>query len=191
MKWFALVITLMLLAFNLAPAAADSLWQPNTESAFIDTKAHRVGDLVTILVAESSASKHAAATDSKKSLELEAKAGTGFLKFIKPFSLAADRTAAGSGNSAQATSLVDRVTVKVVEVLPNGTLKLQGERDVCINADKLKLTLTGTVRKEDISADNTIVSSQIADLCITSSGKGPIADTQKPGIIYQILRWLW
>lgn len=191
MRKSAFLLTLLLAALIRLPAGADSLWQPNSESAFADRKAHRAGDLLTVLIAESSSTKHSAETDSAKKTEGKAEAGTGLFDFIRSFSLSGERTSSGSGSSAQSTKLVDRVTVTVVEVLPSGLLRIQGERLVSLHAEKLKLTLSGLVRKEDIAPDNTVLSSQVADLCIDSGGKGPTTDTQRPGLIYRLIRLLF
>jgi flagellar L-ring protein FlgH len=173
------------------PVSADSLWKANTESQFADRKASKVGDILSIIVVETSTATHEVSRDSKKKVNGSASAGSGLLDFIRPFGASSERSASGSGNATQSTNLVDRITVQVVEVLPNGLLRIKGQRTVQLQPDKMSLILTGLVRGEDVTPDNTVASTKIAELTIVSNGKGPIADTQKPGILSRILRLLW
>ena len=189
------VLFLLMLSITLmiaAAATADSLWPAACSgSAYADRKAHRVGDVLTVLIVESSVSSHSAKTETAKDLSVSGDAGTGFLDIFRAFSLGGKRSSSGSGGATQSTKLVDRMSVTVVEVTPNGLLRVQGEREVCLNAERLKLTLSGVVRREDVGPDNTVISSQVADLRISSNGKGPIPDTQKPGLIYRLIRLLF
>lgn len=176
---------------GLGSAWADSLWKPDQPSMVADRRAARVGDTLTIVISEASSTKHAVQRGASKKENGSAAAGTGFLKFVRPFGASSERASSGSGNAAQSTNLTDILTVQVTDVLPNGLLKIRGERTVQIQSDKLCVTITGLVRVEDITPENTVISTRIAELSIVNSGKGPIADTQKPGLLSRIFRLLW
>lgn len=186
-----ILFSLVLVALFAASATADSLWQPCSISLFGDHKARRPGDVLTIVIVEASSAKHVAKRDSAKEFDSEAGAGTGIFDFIRSFSLSAERSSAGSGSSTQTTNLIDRLSVTVTAVEPNGVLHFSGQRNVFLHADEVTLSISGKVRYQDISPVNTVMSSAVADLKIVVDGTGPTADTQKPGLIYRILRLLW
>ena len=79
----------------------------------------------------------------------------------------------------------------IKKVLPNGNLVIEGTRFVKINKDIQTFILTGMVRKDDVRADNTVLSESLADADIKLEGKGPIADRQRKGILARLLDWLF
>jgi len=184
------VLGLVLIGGSLAFAA--SLWQPGTESLFIDRKAHRVGDVITVLILESSTTSHTATTDHEKSWEESTGPIAGFInKFFPIYSAQTERKASGDGSQSSNTSLTDRVSAQIVELLPNNTFRFRGERLVALYPEKIKLEISGIARIEDISPENVISSGRVTDLQITSTGKGPIHDTHKPGLLSQLFRLIW
>ncbi len=78
------------------------------------------------------------------------------------------------------------ISVTVKQVLPNGSLLLEGTRQVTVNDDAQTITVSGTVRPEDVRADNTVLSMYMADAKITYVGEGPTA--QRPGIVTRIVQ---
>jgi flagellar L-ring protein precursor FlgH len=79
----------------------------------------------------------------------------------------------------------------VKEVLPNGNLLIEGKRTISMNKQTQTFTMEGTVRRDDISIGNTILSNQIADLKLIADGKGLIADRQRQGILTKLLSWVF
>jgi flagellar L-ring protein precursor FlgH len=79
----------------------------------------------------------------------------------------------------------------VTEVTPEGRLRVEAVRDVKLNREELTLTVSGLVRPDDIASDNTVLSTQIADCRIAWTGRGPIPDKQRPGLISALLSLLW
>jgi len=185
-----LFVALAVIAFAV-PAGAESLWSPDCESLFTDQKAAKVGDLVTVVIVQQTVTQHNASNKVAKSTEATAAEGTGLLKFLPDLSLSAERDASGSGTSSSKTSLVDQITARVVAVMPNGLLQIEGSRHIELQADEMTLHLEGLVRPRDIAADNTVLSTQVADQVITWAGAGPIAEKQRPGLITRILAFLW
>jgi flagellar L-ring protein precursor FlgH len=183
-------LALALIAFAL-PAGADSLWTLGSGSLFADHKARQVGDVVTVIVVEQTVTQHKASNQVDKDTEASAQAGTGLLSFFPDLSLSAERSASGSGTSTSQTSLVDRLTARVVALMPNGLLQIEGTRRIQLHADRLEVRLKGLVRPRDIAADNTVFSTQVSDQEITWTGTGPVAEKQRPGLVTRILRFLW
>lgn len=97
----------------------------------------------------------------------------------------------GSGTTQRKDTLVATMTAKVVDVLPHGLLRVEGYREVLINNERQYIILRGVVRPEDIGADNTVLSSAVADAQIAYAGQGVVSDKQKPGWVGRILDHIW
>ncbi len=186
---FIPILALVVLAF---PARADSLWTDTSGSLFTDAKASKVGDLVTILVAESSSTSQNASTDFKKSLKHDNGAGVGpLLSLIPDLQVSSSQNGASSGGTSRTSQFVTKITAKITQVLPNGNLVLDGTRTMETNAESQQIKLTGTVRPEDISSDNTVLSTYLADVSISSTGKGAVGDRQQEGLISKLIKLLF
>jgi flagellar L-ring protein precursor FlgH len=84
-----------------------------------------------------------------------------------------------------------RLTARVVRVLDNGNLLIEGRRQLTLNAEDQFIVITGVIRPEDIAADNWVLSSNIADARILYTGSGVLADKQHPGWMTRALDWVW
>lgn len=189
--WIYLLV-ILLLAVNIARVHADSLWSPTGQNLFADLKPRQVGDLVTIVIIEESASQQKATQSFDKSFDHSNSAGTGpILKLIPELAYDSSQKSSTQGQVTISNKFVTTVTAKVVAVNPNGTLEIQAERTIELNGEKQEVLLTGTVRPEDVAADNTILSTRIADISLQTKGKGPIGNRQKEGIITKILGFLF
>ena len=80
-----------------------------------------------------------------------------------------------------------KITTTITEVKPNGNLVITGTQLIKQNGEEQKITVTGIVRPDDIAADNTVLSSYVADAKIQIDGKGPIAKKQRQGIITRLV----
>ena len=83
------------------------------------------------------------------------------------------------------------VTVTVIEVKDNGNLVVEGTQSIWNNKNEHRITVQGVVRPDDISPDNTIVSSKVADATLRFDGKGPLNAKQRQGILTQIFNILF
>ncbi len=175
---------------------ADSLWRGDrTSSLFIDARASRLGDLVTVLVDESSSTDRKAETNTKKesdnSLSLANFFGnTHFLAGRSGnkgrFDFSGDNEQKMSGNITRQDTVAARIPARVVKILENGLLVVEGRRAVVVNDETQTLAFSGVVRPEDIGPENTVRSTLIADAEITIVGKGILAEKQRPGILQRI-----
>ena len=163
-----------------------------------DVKARRVGDILTVrLVENTDASKTTNSTVDKSSTTTVTNPTIlgaspqfdvpGFVPLDNTnnlsleTNLSADRAFEGSGAASQANQLSGNITVSVVELLPNGNLLVRGEKRVTINNGNEYLRLSGMVRPLDVQADNSILSTQIADATIMYTGDGQAADVSVMG----------
>lgn len=168
----------------------ESLLSADTDyvSLFADHKARHVGDIITIIIDESSsASKSDASQISKKSASsgsLEDFFGIGNL----PLKVGVD---AGSGYSDSGTikrsgTMSARVSATIKEVLPNGNLVLEGTRNIAVNDEVQTITISGVIRPQDISSDNTVLSIYLANAEIKYKGKS--AMQAQPGIVTNVMK---
>ncbi|GBD94236.1 flagellar L-ring protein precursor [bacterium BMS3Abin05] len=179
-------------AFVFAFLPAEKL---QAQSLFADYKAHGVGDIVTIYIVEFSTASNSASskTDNSNKAGLQSGGGSGALKFLPLFGadLSYGNSFDGKGETSQRGQLKAKLSAKIVEESPNGTLKIQGKKIVQINGDKQITVLTGWIRPEDISTDNIVYSYAIADAQISYQGKGVVNAAQKPGWITKLINWVF
>ena len=179
-----------------------SLWQASSTSLIDDLKARRVGDTLTVIVTEQTSASKEATTGTGRSgsvaagipnlLGFEAKmAGLNGMDPTKLNSASTDSKYSGSGSTTRKDNLTATMTARVMEVLPNGNLLIEGRRNVMVNNEDQMIVLEGTVRPRDITPDNAINSSLIADARITYSGNGVISDRQRPGWLMNIIDVVW
>lgn len=166
-----------------------------SSSLFSDVKAHRVGDILTIIIAESASGTNEASTATSKETTVgtSSSGGTGSLKFLPMFGFDAGNSSEfkGEGVTTRRGNLRAKMTAKVKAITETGHLLIEGNRIVEINGEKQVTTLTGLVRPEDITPDNVVYSFSIADAKITYQGKGNVNTGQRPGILTRIINWIF
>ncbi|MCX7726069.1 MAG: flagellar basal body L-ring protein FlgH, partial [Chitinispirillaceae bacterium] len=97
----------------------------------------------------------------------------------------------GKGGTSRQGNLVATISARVVKVLDNGNLVIEGSKVVEINDEKEIIKITGIVRPQDVKRDNTILSTNIADAQITYTGKGVVNTGRRPGLLARFLNWLF
>ena len=147
-------------------------------------RASMVGDIITIaLVERTQATKsNSASTDREGSISLTGPS-TGPLDFFNPSDARASGNLefGGSGSAAQSNQLSGEISVTIAEVFPNGTMLVRGEKLVTLNRGDEYIRISGLVRQQDITPDNRIASTRVADARITYSGSGEIAVASRQG----------
>ncbi|MFQ5736252.1 MAG: flagellar basal body L-ring protein FlgH [Thermodesulfobacteriota bacterium] len=193
---------------GITPATPGSIWPGETSrnTLFQDLRARNVGDIVTIKITEkTSAIKEATTTTSRASTTdigvqklfgLPLNLGMrDFLNQGNPFSpevqSSYDASFDGAGTTRRSGELSAIISARVVEILPNGNLVLEGKKDTIVNNELQYVVLSGIVRPEDIDESNVVLSTLISDARIEYSGKGVIADEQGPGWFRRILDNAW
>lgn len=186
-------------AYTSVEPSNGSIYQPDRDvRLFEDVKARRIGDVITVVLQESTSASKSAKTSADKDQATSIESPTTFgatptfnVPGIFPldsnkdntleFDLNATRAFDGEADSSQSNQLTGSITVTIADVLPNGNLVVRGEKWLTLNQGEEFIQISGIVRPQDISTNNTIVSTQIADARITYSGKGFLADSNKMG----------
>lgn len=172
--------------------------QANAVSLFEDHKARRIGDTLTIQLAERTQASKSATTDATKDTKTDT--GTPILlggtvtsngKDVLNNAWQTNQAFAGKGSSSQSNRLDGNITVTVADVQPNGNLVVRGEKWLTLNQGEEYVQVTGIVRPADIAVDNSVPSFKVADARITYSGNGVVPDANRPGIIARFFMKLW
>jgi len=171
-------------------AVAQSVAENEPRSFFSDRRAHRPGDIFTVLVTEASSVSAAAQTNTHKTDSAQVsvldKTGT-----VKPLSATVGSNFGGGGDIERSDKLVANLAVTVLNVDDRGNLIVHGEQDIQVNNERQRIRLDGIVRAEDIGPDNTVPSSRVGSARIEFTGKGILARKQSPGLLNRILSWFW
>ena len=191
-KAILVLLVLLLLPFTLKLRGEDF---GQNQSLFTDIKAHKVGDILTVLIYEQNRASQKVETKTEKTTKFSTKGGPGIgsLDFIPLFGVdgSTKGTHDGKGENIRNGSLRARMSVTVVDVKPNGDLVVEGSRIIGISGDRESLTLTGVVRQKDVTPANTIDSYLIADAEIHYTGKGNATTGSRPGPLMRFLNWLF
>jgi flagellar L-ring protein FlgH len=184
---------------------AGSLWSNDSASIFADHKAKNIGDMIVVTISEkASASKQATTSTGRtsnynagitnlfgleKSGDLAKKSPNIDLKNLvnTTFSNKFD----GNGTTSAKGDLTAQVSVQVIELYPNGNLKIKGGKEVNLNNEVQVFYITGIVRPIDITSSNTIDSNKILNARITYTGKGSINEKQEAGWLSRTLDYIW
>ena len=182
---------LCLIMLAVPSASAMSLWNDGGLSMFSDRKAHEIGDTLTILINENSSANRAGTAANSKTSTTTMNAGVGIFSALTNASAGNADKFATNGSIANTNRVNARMTAQVIGVKPNGNLLISGTQSIKQNGEEQKITVSGTVRTEDITADNVVLSSSIGDSIIKVDGKGPISSKQRQGIISQLFNFLF
>jgi flagellar L-ring protein FlgH len=185
-------------ALIIAPAQADSLWrQPLAPSMVADRKAFAVGDIVTIVVQENSTATKNNETKTSKASSVDdalqtilfSPAASGFLTKQGTLPALKFNTAHsfdGSGQINNNEQIVAQVPVRVVDVLPNRNMVVEGTRHTSFGGEQQDIVLRGVVRSEDIAANNTVFSYNVADATIKILSKGTVTNSTRKGWLMEL-----
>jgi len=190
---------------SLSQPTSGSLWNDNGELArlYSDNRASRIGDIVTIRVTETASGAKTATTKTAK----DGSIGTTFsgafsslfdlparaLAFLSPsgsLKMTSADSYAGNGATTRNDQLTASMTAIVMEVYPNGNLKIFGHREVIVNSERQTMELTGIIRPIDVDSKNVVQSTSIADAKISYTGFGVVDDKQHPGWLGRILNFI-
>lgn len=169
---------------------------------FEDHAARRVGDVLTVNFDENTVAKKQANAKASKTSDITVKGSAPAVLGIPTSDImgsdlatsmqyAVDRQTEGKGDARQSSNLSGDISVTVVDVMPNGNLKVRGEKRVTFNDGSEYIRLSGIVRPIDINVANKVPSSRVADATIMYTGDGSLADSSKPGWISRILSSPW
>lgn len=190
------------------PKQNGSIFQAGYEvSLYEDIRARRVGDIITVLLTENTNASKKASTSTSKDTTVGLESPTLFgrefrFNLARPFSspkknatlqtnVSGANSFDGEGDAAQSNSLTGNITVTVSEVLPNGNLIVKGQKRLTINQGDEYVQFSGIVRPLDITADNTVLSTKVADARIAYVGDGMVADANTQGWLGRFFNSRW
>lgn len=206
------IISISILAVVCDSVLADSLWRKRVTinyNLFDDNRGKRVGDIVTVVVSESTSIDSDEISTANNSSSASGSAD--YNKFLRS-ALSAIRTGrnarftdrdantfsnsytndfSGKGTYDSTRSVNLNITAMVVEVLDNGNLALEGKRDITVNKEKYTLKLTGIARPIDISTDNLISSSKMSNVMFGLNGKGWLTRAGSKGWYNRVKDMFW
>lgn len=192
-KWIAAGLIAAGAALLMQPAEARSLWSDDGMSynIFADRKARNVGDILTIVISESTTTSTSKSSSNKKSGSTSLNAGVGIFDFLRAASASGSDSFSAKGSKSDTNRVAGNVTVTVTQVLPNGNMVVEGTQSIWQNRDEHKISFRGVCRQDDVTVNNTIPSTKIADATVRFDGKGPLNAKQRQGILTQIFNILF
>ena len=196
-QWLLALVAAFILAFTavlpMTDVRAESLWSDSSATSVIfgDQRARAVGDILTIVVNESSTAVRAGSSSNTKSASASTNQGTGLLGFLPESSLGQNDKFSSNGSINNTNTVKARLTVKVTEVKANGNLVISGTQNIRQNGEEQRIVVSGQVRPSDIQSDNSVLSSNVADAKILVTGSGPLVNKQRQGILTQIWNWMF
>jgi flagellar L-ring protein precursor FlgH len=177
-------------------ASPGSLWSPGARLTDLgrDPKASQVDDLVTILVAERASAVSKGTTKSSRTSTTDHSLGTFFGRTPSWGALAktsGSSTLDGEGATTRENTLTTTLAARVVHVMPNGYLVLEGTKNVTVNSETQVVTVRGVARPSDVSPGNLVRSDRLAQFEIRINGKGVVGDAvRRPFFLYRLLMGL-
>ena len=164
-------------------------------SLFSDIKSSRIGKGITVLVMEYSQASNDARTEAKKKSDhnIKVSANKGLFDFLPEMNLSGglQNDFRGDARTTKRGILKAKIAARIVGKNEAGDYVIEGKRVIEINNEKEVYILTGSVRPEDVLADNTVYSYNIYDAHIIYRGKGEVSRAQRAGILTRILQWLF
>jgi flagellar L-ring protein precursor FlgH len=167
----------------------NSLWQPGAKSFFHDPRANHIGDVITVNVSVADTAKLQNSTSRARTNSDNANLTNMFgLEKVLPSSMdptslvkmGSDTSNVGTGSVNRQESINMTLAALVAQVLPNGNLVIDGHQQVRVNNEMRDMRVSGIVRREDITQDNTVNLAQIAEARISYGGQGTVSDVQQP-----------
>jgi flagellar L-ring protein precursor FlgH len=159
-----------------------------------DVRARSIDDMVTVIVNEQASAVATGTTKTGRTSSANASitSAAGQLKAAGSLAnlLTANSNTAlnGSGTTSRQTTLTTVVTARVVDVLPNGYLVIEGSKTVLVNSENQVITLKGVVRPADLSTANTVQSGSVAEMELKINGRGVVNDViHRPNFLYRLL----
>jgi flagellar L-ring protein FlgH len=173
-----------------------SLWSPPATMADLaaDVRARSVDDMVTIVVNEQASAvatgqtKTSRASSANSAINAAAGQFSSAGRLANLLNLNSNQTLDGEGTTSRQTTLAAVLSARVVDVLPNGYLVIEGSKTMLVNSETQVITLRGVVRPADLSNANTVQSGSVAQLELKINGKGVVNDAiRRPNFLYRLL----
>jgi flagellar L-ring protein precursor FlgH len=184
----------------------------STGSMFADHKATKIGDIITVLIVETATVSQKASSSRERDSNIKGEVKDWSMPRLDKYSLNLNpdittrvsnpdslpkweidtaNKFSGGGTFSGNYTIRGQITTRIVEVLANKNLVLEGTSEVLINKEKNTIAVSGIVRPEDVSTNNTVMSTQLADAKVQIVGKGPLNDKTNRGLLEKLLDFVW
>ena len=198
LKFFSLFVFLFCFVNGVR---ADSLWSDKSNLSYATYRPHKVGDVITIVIDETSLAQHSAdintSTNSQSGTTFDSTWGR-LNKLLgksnesqEKLGIAGSLKYQGKGKTQRASEVRSKISVSVTQIQPNGNFLVKGQKKVLVNDETEEIVVSGVVRPQDVTPENTVFSHQIADSQISIRGSGALGDKQSPGPLMRFLDWLF
>ncbi|AJQ92721.1 flagellar basal body L-ring protein FlgH [Gynuella sunshinyii] len=180
----------LLLLMTSHMVSAVSLYQPENYRAMVSAqRSHSVGDILTVMIYETATATTSASTDAnaKTGIDIQASNGNNDLQA----GVNAGSNFAGGGAVNRTGKVVANVSVVITGINDGGSFELAGEQRIKLNNEEQLIRVSGIVRPEDVSEQNMVISTRMADLKIDFIGDGLLTKSEKPGIFTRVFKWLF
>jgi len=192
-KELKLLICFLVMLGSIAPAfAVVPLIDVEAGTSLVtNMKAHKVGDIITVLITENTTANASSKVNANNKSEVSGGPGLGILDVVTDWGLNLENKYSGDGRTQRTGNLQAEITVSIVELMHNGDYRINGKRMVDINGERQLIEISGICRARDIMPDNTIYSTYIADARIAYNGTGVVNSTSEPGVVTKLVNWLF
>lgn len=184
-----LTLLLAVAALTCPSMAAAQSAEGSWSALASDRTATRVGDSLTVVILETTSANSSAQSGSQRDTRLSGAASANGVTEAAG-GLGVTSGFEGRGQTIRSGRLIGQIGVVVDAVLPNGDLQVSGKQVLEIDGERTSITLSGRVRRADIAADNSVISSRIADAHISYDGDGTLSRSASPGLLNRILALL-
>lgn len=186
-----------------AARTAGSLWSEGAYNLFEDARARRVGDIITVRVAERADATRDTGTAMQRESDVQYGVGSFWnamtslaTKFpgLDPNALIAASNSAnfkGTGNTTRSGQVTATLPTRIKVALPNGDFYVEGSKVLLLNDEESFLYMSGVVRPFDIQADNTVDSGDLADVEMEYTGRGVLSENENTPWLKRVLNWIW
>lgn len=159
-----------------ATSTEGSLWpgENSKNSFFTDSKAYRTGDMIVVHLVENTRATNLSGNQIKRAGNNKMTMATGTTPTT--MGLLGEQTYAGSGVNTRSDALTSTISAMIMDVYPNGYMKIYGRRKMKINNEEQYVSVAGTIRPEDVNFDNSIISTKIANADFIYDGVGDMND---------------
>ncbi|MCJ2186996.1 flagellar basal body L-ring protein FlgH [Novosphingobium beihaiensis] len=175
--------------FSTNGAQAEQLYHDERWAAMAsDRRASEVGDIITIVIHERANASNRVRNKSDKSSAVGGSISGGALNETGALNFGGSYS--GGGEVTRTEEFQTLISAQIMEVLPNGDFMIEGHQNMQINGEKRDIIVRGRIRQADISSDNAVLSSRIADAQINYDGRGFLSRSAKPGLLNKIFSFL-
>ncbi|MBI3794559.1 MAG: flagellar basal body L-ring protein FlgH [Nitrospinae bacterium] len=170
-----------------------SLWpgENSKNSFFTDSKAYRTGDMIMVHLIESTRASNTTGAVQQRNVANNLGISTGGTSTPTNITLGGGQNFTGAGNNTRTDQLTSTISAMIMDVMPNGYMKIYGRRKLKINNEEQYVSVAGLVRPEDVNFDNSVISTKIANADIVYDGMGDLDDNMRTGWMGRFLHSIW